>query len=352
MPHNTLTEHPIYGTSRLGVYKRKSKTTRYQLTDHLGNVRAVIAKKGSNAAALVAKTDYYPFGMPMPNRNVEGDYRYKYQGQEKDKETGMEAFELRLWDSRIGRWLTTDPMGEFFSPYLGMGNNPISLIDPTGGSTDCPDCPPNTIHLEGVTVTAPRLGGGFDFSGMPDWLRFNQPDTWNTSFVGDLDEYNRAHKTNYTDGNQFNQWYFQNHYKPEYDDMISNIHSATSKAAELTMYVLPTPLAAAGSLRAVPALSRGITKADKALMAFGGKVNVKGNFYFNVAKRRSINTLSKRVQNLSYTNKRRLVKFGGNHLKNDIQHFAKHNHDVVNYQTFKATLSVSEFLNYGKHFIR
>src|SRR5690606_16142109 len=82
-----------------------------------------------------AHTDYYPFGMPMQNRNVEGDYRYKFQGQEKDPETGMEAFELRLWDGRIGRWLTTDPKREFASPYLGMGNNPIRLTDPDGGST-------------------------------------------------------------------------------------------------------------------------------------------------------------------------------------------------------------------------
>lgn len=71
--------------------------------------------------------------MAMPNRNVEGNYRYTYQGQEKDQETGMEAFELRLWDSRIGRWLTTDPYGQFYSSYLGMGNNPINGIDPDGG---------------------------------------------------------------------------------------------------------------------------------------------------------------------------------------------------------------------------
>jgi hypothetical protein len=45
----------------------------------------------------------------------------------------MEAFELRLWDGRLGRWLTVDPYYEFSSPYLGMGNNPISLIDPDGG---------------------------------------------------------------------------------------------------------------------------------------------------------------------------------------------------------------------------
>src|SRR5690606_17211929 len=129
----SLKENPVYGASRIGVFNRepsiKAKGTYvYQLTDHLGNVRAVIMKVGENTLSLTNKTDYYPFGMPMPNRNVEGDYRYKFQGQEKDPETGKEAFELRLWDNRIGRWLTTDPMYEFHSPYLGMGNNPISII--------------------------------------------------------------------------------------------------------------------------------------------------------------------------------------------------------------------------------
>ena len=101
---------------------------------------------------LLAYKDYYPFGMPMPNRNVEGDYRYAFQGQEKDPETGKEAFELRLWDSRIGRWLTTDPYNEYFSPYLGMGNNPISNIDRDGG---CVKCDPNAV----VGSTATDAGG-------------------------------------------------------------------------------------------------------------------------------------------------------------------------------------------------
>ncbi|GAB1858708.1 hypothetical protein MHTCC0001_35480 [Flavobacteriaceae bacterium MHTCC 0001] len=77
--------------------------------------------------------------MPMPNRDdgagVNG-YRYKYQGQEVDPETGKEAFELRLWDSRIGRWLTTDPAGQYSSPYLGVGNNPIRKVDPDGGKAN------------------------------------------------------------------------------------------------------------------------------------------------------------------------------------------------------------------------
>ncbi|WP_442845083.1 RHS repeat domain-containing protein [Leeuwenhoekiella sp. H156] len=139
---NTL-EHPVYGASRIGVAKRTSLNQTsfadnnylYELTDHLGNVRAVAQRNGSQAVAIV-KTDYYPFGMPLPGRDNDGNqsqYRYKYQGQEKDSETGKEAFELRLWDARIGRWLTTDPYGQYASPYLGMGNNPINGVDPDGG---------------------------------------------------------------------------------------------------------------------------------------------------------------------------------------------------------------------------
>ncbi len=45
----------------------------------------------------------------------------------------MEAFDLRLWDARIGRWLTTDPENIHYSPYLGMANNPVNTIDPDGG---------------------------------------------------------------------------------------------------------------------------------------------------------------------------------------------------------------------------
>lgn len=70
----------------------------------------------------------------MPNRNVEGDYRYAFQGQEKDPETGKEAFEHRLWDSRIGRWLSPDKAKQFHSPYLGMGNDPVKYRDMKGDS--------------------------------------------------------------------------------------------------------------------------------------------------------------------------------------------------------------------------
>ncbi len=128
------TELPIYGSGRIGVHYKSGNIDRYQLTDHLGNVRAVIARGGTEPSTT---RDYYPFGMPMPGKeNIGGEqYRYTYQGQEKDPETGKEAFQLRLWDGRIGRWLSTDPYYQFFSPYTGQGNDPVNNIDPDGGKS-------------------------------------------------------------------------------------------------------------------------------------------------------------------------------------------------------------------------
>ena len=85
---------------------------------------------------VVAGADYYPFGLVMSTREITQEpYRYGYQGQysEKDNDTGYNSFELRQYDARTGRWISGDPYGQYNSPYLGMGNNPVNGVDPSGG---------------------------------------------------------------------------------------------------------------------------------------------------------------------------------------------------------------------------
>ena len=104
----------------------------YELTDHLGNVRAVIAATGSVQTA----TDYYPFGMAIATLGT--TYRFGYQGQnsEADPETNWNSFQLRMYSPRTARWMVMDPKGQFYSPYLAMGNNPVSGVDPDGGGDE------------------------------------------------------------------------------------------------------------------------------------------------------------------------------------------------------------------------
>jgi RHS repeat-associated protein len=79
--------------------------------------------------------DYYPFGLAMDGNTYTDPYRYGYQGQysEKDATTGLNEFELRMYDARFGRWISPDPYGQFASPYIGMGNAPHMGVDPDGG---------------------------------------------------------------------------------------------------------------------------------------------------------------------------------------------------------------------------
>jgi RHS repeat-associated protein len=87
---------------------------------------------------IVQEQHQYAYGAPLPGLSYtvgNRRYRYGYQGQyaEHDSLTGFDSFELRLYNSRIGRWMSYDPEGQYDSPYVGMGNNPVSGVDPTGG---------------------------------------------------------------------------------------------------------------------------------------------------------------------------------------------------------------------------
>ena len=131
----TLQEVPIYGTGRLGTYFTTGSSYVYEIRDNVGSVRVAFAgsKTTGGLASVYSYNDYYPFGAPLPGGGGT-QYRYQYQGAyaEDDQNTEYNNFELRMYDARIGRWLSTDPAGQFDSPYEGMGNDPIIGSDPTG----------------------------------------------------------------------------------------------------------------------------------------------------------------------------------------------------------------------------
>lgn len=131
-----LTKQPLYGAGRIGVLdKTTDDVIDYEITDHLGNVRATIkAVTGGGIYQLTSRKDYYAFGGEMPGRTWFPDnYIYNYQGQENAAESKWQNFELRMHNSDLGRWMAPDPYGQFASPYVSMGNNPVSGVDPDGG---------------------------------------------------------------------------------------------------------------------------------------------------------------------------------------------------------------------------
>ncbi len=66
--------------------------------------------------------------------------RYGFNGKENDNEVKGEGnqqdYGMRIYDPRIGRWLSIDPLQgtyPFASPYNFSLNDPIAAIDPNGG---------------------------------------------------------------------------------------------------------------------------------------------------------------------------------------------------------------------------
>jgi RHS repeat-associated protein len=127
---------------------------RYEISNHLGNVLATITDRPVGVdsittnesveyfePSLASASDYYPFGMLMPGRNIKSQvYPSGFNGKENDNEVkgngNQQDYGLRIYDPRLGRFLSVDPLAASFawnSPYCFAENSPIWGIDLDGG---------------------------------------------------------------------------------------------------------------------------------------------------------------------------------------------------------------------------
>lgn len=145
-------------TSTLYISSRMLGAKHYELSNHLGNVLVTITDKKiaipdlSNtiieyySAEISTISDYYPFGMMMPERSYTATtkgYRFGFNGKEQDNEVSGQgntiAFEARIYDSRLGRFFSTDPLESDYAwqtPYAYYKNSPISVIDYQGRGSE------------------------------------------------------------------------------------------------------------------------------------------------------------------------------------------------------------------------
>ena len=155
--NDVMIEQPLYGSSRLGMYKGGRKEGQrllgkknYELTNHLGNVLTVITDNAGMTqtsqyngmdnntwATVITTTDYYPFGLPMKDRTFSDDtYRYGFNGKEKDAMgDAVYDYGFRIYDPRIAKFLSVDPLTNKYpelTPYQFASNTPIQAIDLDG----------------------------------------------------------------------------------------------------------------------------------------------------------------------------------------------------------------------------
>lgn len=169
---NVETNHSLLTSLGFGYTSSVTRGNKlYELTDHRGNVMAVISDRKIQVDAnndgivdyyvadVVSATDYSTFGAQMPGRTYQSEnYRYSLNGQEKSDELNPNLTTAMYWeyDSRIGRRWNLDPKPIVgLSDYAVFDNNPILNTDPNG---DCPIC-----GLIGAGIGA-LVGGGLEIA--------------------------------------------------------------------------------------------------------------------------------------------------------------------------------------------
>jgi len=125
---NTTGTRYIYGPG--GLLAMSQAGNFYPVVrDHLGSVRVVLNQAGGVAAWY----DYLAFGtLAQWMEPQRGFMPYLFTGQELDWETSLYNYRARFYNSDLGRFLSTDPSNQFFSPYIYASNNPVLYVDPTG----------------------------------------------------------------------------------------------------------------------------------------------------------------------------------------------------------------------------
>ncbi|MCU7615500.1 hypothetical protein N0B16_13765, partial [Chryseobacterium sp. GMJ5] len=82
------------------------------------NVRLSYFKNANSSAEVLEENNYYPFGLKHEGYNANGGnpaYKYGFQGQEKQDETGWNSFKWRNYDPSIGRFFNIDPLSEKYA---------------------------------------------------------------------------------------------------------------------------------------------------------------------------------------------------------------------------------------------
>ena len=107
----------------------------------------------------------------IADKEIEGLYRYGFNGMEKDEELslGIYATLWRMYDARIGRWSSLDPEMHKFpssSPYSAMANNPIVLADIFG---NCPACPAKGTFTDGENNFEYKESDNFTVGELEEW---------------------------------------------------------------------------------------------------------------------------------------------------------------------------------------
>lgn len=106
---------------------------RYQFDNHLGSAALELDEQ----AQIISYEEYYPYGsssFQAVRNQTDTSKRCRYNGKERDEESGLYYYGTRYYAPWLGRWTSCDPAGliDGVNLYRYGGNNPVTMVDPSG----------------------------------------------------------------------------------------------------------------------------------------------------------------------------------------------------------------------------
>lgn len=159
---NTLNEYIFFGGKRIAILP-SGGSAQYYIEDLLGSSRAMTQNNGTPCY----DADFDPYGGEHAYVNSCAQ-NYKFEGKERDTETGNDDFGARYYTSRFGRWLSSDwssvpvpvPYANLTNPqtlnlYSMVADDPESFADLDG-------------HINPENITSCGIAAEFSCAGAPD----------------------------------------------------------------------------------------------------------------------------------------------------------------------------------------
>ena len=146
-------------SAAVNITVRSAVATVYYIeTDHLNTPRLIANSTGTT----VWRWDQgEPFGNDVPNNNPSGagafDFNLRFPGQYFDRETNLAYNMARDYDSSIGRYVESDPIGldGDLNTFSYVNGNPTKSVDPMGLFLQGPGA-----EIGATIGTAVEPGGG------------------------------------------------------------------------------------------------------------------------------------------------------------------------------------------------
>jgi RHS repeat-associated protein len=100
---HTIDDYAYFGGQRLARAVPSGGIPIYYVEDFLGTSRVTTL----NTGVVCYDADFYPYGGERQYTNTCAQ-NYKFEGKERDTETGNDNFGARYYNNRFGRWLSSD----------------------------------------------------------------------------------------------------------------------------------------------------------------------------------------------------------------------------------------------------